>query len=61
MIEAFYWACKNGDLETVKLLLNDPRVDPSVSDKHGKILIYLEFTHFHRKNSNHTGLSEWPP
>ena len=31
-------ASKNGSLESVKDLLNDPRVDPSAQDNAGKIL-----------------------
>ena len=31
----FLWACKKGDLETVKRLLADPRVTPSAQDHYG--------------------------
>jgi ankyrin repeat protein len=36
LFKAIRVASSNGHLEVVKLLLNDPRVDPSVKDNEGK-------------------------
>ena len=37
-LAALQWYCRQGDVDALKVLLNDSRVNPSVEDNYGKSL-----------------------